>query len=117
MFCETFSGKYTFTQMSVSRSKMFKGDVNITKEYIGKRLSLRKRKSFESNENDLLKTFVDTWNFRLNHPRMEVMSSTTAVGNGYTIVCIAELENGEIHLRTFKKVKDEFISGADFENL
>lgn len=48
---------------------------------------------------------------------MEVMYPTTAIGNGHTIVCIAELENGKIHLRTFKKVKDEFINESDFENL
>lgn len=101
----------------LSRFKMFKDEISNIKEFVNKRDVLRKREIFESAENELLKNFVDTWNFHLNHPRMEVMSPTTAVGDGHTIVCIAELENGEIHLRTFKKVKDEFLSELDLENL
>ena len=80
-------------------------------------IRIKRVRTFESAGNNLLKNFVDTWNFHLNHPRMEIMSPTTAVGDGHTIVCIAELENGEIHLRTFKKVKDEFLSESDLENL
>lgn len=103
----------------LSKVKMFKDEISNIKESVNKRVSRRSRRISESNRDNLLKDFVETWNFHLNHPRMEIMSPTIAVGNGHTTVCIAELKNGmnEIHLRTFKKVKDEFISESDFEDL